>query len=581
MSLKQFLESNILLFDGAMGTYLSSNYNVNSNQPEILNITNAKLIQSIHQEYIESGANAIKTNTFNVFHEQYDKEIIITAAYQNALVASKNTNTYIFADIGYIPDDIENKLLAYQEIVNIFISLGAKYFIFESLVDDECLVEISHYIKTKNPDAFIISSFSIQGDGYTTKGQYYQNLYQNYKKNDLIDAFGFNCVSGPMHLKQLVKSMKIDHQIISIMPNASYPTVLGQRISYQTNPNYFSTQMLEIIDYGIKIIGGCCGTTPQFIKLLAHALQNYELPKLDDQKEKLKKQSIVIKNPFYEKLLSPKKAIAVELDAPLHDDVSKFMDNALYLKQSGADLITIADCPVGRPRMDSSLLACKLKQYQIQAMPHLTCRDRNINASKALLLGLSSEQISNLLVVTGDPIASNLRDEVKAVFQFNSRMFIQNIHNLNQTTFSSPFHIYAALNLNARNFSIQLKLALQKEANGAIGFFTQPIHSKQALDNLKLAKETLKSPIVVGILPIISYKNACFMNNEVPGIQVDQEIVDQYLDLTKEAASKLAIDLSKNFIDQAKDYCDGYYLITLFGRVDIIGKLIEYIEKLL
>ncbi len=370
------------------------------------------------------------------------------------------------------------------------------------------------------------------------------------------------------------------------MPNASFPTILGNRVCYENNPQYFAKQMIQIVESGAKIIGGCCGTTPQFIREIKHELVQYELTNIerkinsDGKKLDETQDTSIVKNKFYEKLMSGKFPIAVELDSPINARVGEFMQGATILREGGVDLITIADCPIARARMDSSLLACKVKrELQMDVMPHMTCRDRNINASKALLLGLNMEEINNVLIVTGDPIPSEQRSEVKSVYEFNSRMLIHHISNLNQSLFESPFYLYAALNINARNFQVQLRLAKKKVENGAMAFFTQPVLSKQALENLRIAKEELSVPIIGGILPIVSERNANFINNEIPGITVSDEIVSRYQGKTREEATEIAIKVSCEIAKDMKEFIDGYYIITPFKRVDIVSEIIRRIKE--
>lgn len=164
--------------------------------------------------------------------------------------------------------------------------------------------------------------------------------------------------------------------------------------------------------------------------------------------------------------------LAVELDPPVDDEIGFFMEGVAALRDAGADAVTIADCPVGRPRADSSLLACKVKrELGMEPLPHMACRDRNLNATKALLLGLSIEGVHNVLLVTGDPIPTEARDEVKSVFNFNSRKLARYVSGLNENELTTPFRLFGALNLNARNFAMQLKMAQEKESCRCGGLF--------------------------------------------------------------------------------------------------------------
>lgn len=579
--MKKDIKNNIILFDGAMGTYFSSINDDPLYKCELANITRPNTIKEIHNRYLKAGANAIKTNTFSLSDcEQFSYQEIIKTGYNLANECAKEHNAQVFCDIStpYSPDQTDI-LQQYKDIADVFISLGGKNFIFETLSQGEYAFETARYIKEKVCDAYIIVSFSVNADGFTKSGEYGENLLKSADK--YVDAVGFNCICGPQHMLNHVKSLNFNEKPISVMPNASYPTIIGNRVSFDSNPTYFAQIMMDIIDNGATIIGGCCGTTPEFIAEIFKGIQSI-IPKTNEKTEFTAKkiEKIVQKSRFYEKMMSGQKPIAVELDPPANTLIDDFLSGAKTLKNCNVDLITIADSPVARARMDSSLLACKLKrELEIDVMPHLTCRDRNINASKALLLGLNMEKITDILIITGDPVPSEQRDEVKAVYEFNSRMMINHVNQLNETLFQSPFYLFAALNINAKNFKIQLGLAKKKVENGAIGFFTQPVLSKEALENLKVAKKELNVPIVGGILPIVSYRNACFINNEIPGINVCDEIIELYEGKTREECGKLAVKISTKIALEMEPYIDGFYLITPFKRVDIIQEIIENVKK--
>ena len=367
------------------------------------------------------------------------------------------------------------------------------------------------------------------------------------------------------------------------MPNAGYPTVINNRTFFDHTKEYFSDQMLEIAKCGVEILGGCCGTTPEYIKALCEKLDDFGTIEKKKEKE-LEVESVAIskgeESTLIQKLNTGEKIIAVELDPPMDTKIETFMQGAAFLKEKGVDAITIADCPIARARVDSSLLAAKLKrELGITPIPHMTCRDRNINATKALLLGLQIEEVKDVLVVTGDPIPSAERDEIKAMFSFNSAILAGYIRNLNENMFSHPFTIYGALNVNAKNFKNQLIHAKKKIENGVSVFLTQPIFTKQAMENLKQARQELPAKILGGIMPIVSYRNACFMQNEISGIEVSKEIIASYKGLEREEATQLAVKISTEIAQQIAPYVEGYYLITPFKRVELIGKIIAEMKK--
>ena len=229
--------------------------------------------------------------------------------------------------------------------------------------------------------------------------------------------------------------------------------------------------------------------------------------------------------------------------------------------------------------MDSSILACKVyREEGIEALPHLTCRDRNLNATQALMLGLYAEGIRNMLLVTGDPVPTAERDEVKTVYQFNSRKFASFASSLASRMFNEDVHFFGALNVNSRNFDMQIKLAKEKINNGMRGFLTQPVLTPAAFENLKRAKEELDAYILGGIIPVVSEKNARFMNSEINGINVDDKVIDLYVGKERDEAEDLAVEISTEIARTIAPYVDGYYFMTPFQRTGLIRKILERIR---
>ena len=265
----------------------------------------------------------------------------------------------------------------------------------------------------------------------------------------------------------------------------------------------------------------------------------------------------------------------MELDPPRSADPASFRAGAEELCRCGADAITVADCPIGRASMDASLLAAKLKrEYGIEVLPHMTCRDRNMNATKALLLALSMEGVRNVLAVTGDPVPRKERDNVKGVFQFNSRVLTKLVRSLTEQGDLKPFFVCAALNVNARNFEAELGKARLKEESGTDAFLTQPILSPRAVQNLHIARRALKGYIFPGLFPVVSYKNARYLQSEVAGMDVDEEILAAYQGLDRAQGEEMARALCQRFAREVRSDADGFYIMTPFQRVSLVKQII-------
>ena len=270
-----------------------------------------------------------------------------------------------------------------------------------------------------------------------------------------------------------------------------------------------------------------------------------------------------------------KRPFAVELDSPAGPDVSRFMAGARELQRHGAELITVADCPMGRVRADAGIMACKLRrELGMESLPHMSCRDRNWIAVQSLLFGFVAEGVENMLLVTGDPVPPEYRDEAHGVYHFNSRELLRRVKEL-----GLPLRLFAALNVNARNFSVELQKAAEKEESGAVGFLTQPVLSPQALENLQAARENLRGKLLGGVMPIVSQRNALFLQREVSGVAVDPRIVSLYEGADREKGEALAVEISAEYASRMAASVDGYYLMTPFGRTALVCRIMDTIRK--
>lgn len=574
-----------LLFDGAMGTYYPDVSKAPLPKVEMANIFDKDVILQIHKAYIKAGANAIKTNTFQANKKSLSEdsqvvEKVIMEGVKLAKEAAGEENILIFASIGPIANPNEANLEDYIEIVDVFLNEGIENFLFETFSSTKYLEEISYYIKSKSKNSFIITSFAIDAEGQSALGEIGSNLLAELAEVEDIDSVGLNCSSGPLHMREYLEQINLPEKIMTIMPNAGYPTIINGRTFYSDNKEYFANSALRFLDYGVKIIGGCCGTSPDFIEEISKKLPHYSYKEVEKKKTRvLRVDTPYSENLFHTKVVNGKRPISVEYDPPMDLDMDSYIENVKRLDKVGADAITIADCPTGRVRVDASLTAYKIKnEVGIDPVVHMTCRDRNLNATKALLLGLNIENILNVIVITGDPVPSADREEVKSVFNFNAMKLAAFVDDMNINTFNNQMNIGAALNVNAKRFDLELERALKKEDSGVRIHYTQPVISDKAVENIKIAQETLSGYLMGGIMPVVSYKNASFLDSEISGISVQDDIIQMYKEADEMEYDKLALEISVHYSKEIQSFVDGYYLITPFDRVDIMEKLIERIK---
>ena len=577
-----------LLFDGGMGTYYKAKPGTECEQGNLLDPAG---VRKVHREYLAAGAEAIKTNTFGLPRmaaaRQPGWQALARAGWKLAAEAAAETGAAVFADLGPAPDtEAAPAGSIYTAVARCFVEQGAKNFLFETLSSDAGVLEAVQAVKAQVPDAFVLVSFAVLPDGYTREGMYSKDLVRRMTESGIVDAVGFNCVSAPGAMRTLVQQLGSTALPLSVMPNAGYPVVTRTQVKYQGKPEYFAKELARIAAEGVRILGGCCGTTPAHIAALRAALDS--LPAVEKaapavQVSTPEAPTVEKDDAFLRKLNAGKKVIAIELDSPKDADLTNYLAGAKRLQAAGADLLTIADCPIARARMDSSLVACRVhRELGLCTLPHMTCRDRNLNATKALLLGLYAEGVREVLAITGDPIPTAERDEVKNVYQFNSRKLAQYIVSLagEGREMPSPMTVFGALNLNARNFEVELRRAGEKLENGMSGFLTQPVLSEQAVENLRRTRETLgeRAKILAGIMPVVSQRNAIFMENEVNGIHVAEEIVEAFAGLDREQGEALGLEISLKMAREALPYADGFYLMTPFNRVALMERLIARLK---
>lgn len=584
--LKTYLAHHPLVFDGGMGTYYKAAPGLACEQA---NTADPDGVLAVHRAYLEAGAQALKTNTFGLTamaaRQEPGWQALADAGYALAVQAAQD-KAYVFADLGPVPDTEERPAgQVYTEVAERMLDQGAEYFLFETLSSDAGVLEAVQAIRARCPHAFVLVSFAALPDGYTREGLACSQLLQRMQASGLVDAAGLNCVSAPGAMAALVQQLGRQGLPLSVMPNAGYPVVARSQVRYQGKPAYFAKTLAALAGRGVRILGGCCGTTPEHIRALTEALE--EQPALESAFAEpgavpAAHQPAETEDAFLCKLRSGQPVIAVELDSPKTADLSGYLASARRLQQAGADIMTIADCPVARARMDAALVACRVhRELGLCVLPHMTCRDRNLNATKALLLGLAAEGIGEVLAITGDPIPTAERDEVKSVYQFNSRKLAQYILSLaGEGGLPARMAVFGALNLGARNFAVELRRAEEKLACGMTGFLTQPVLSTQALENLRLARQTLgsRAKLLAGVLPVVSLRNAQFLDSEVNGIQVEPELLQRFAGLDKAAGEALGLEVAFGAAKAALPYADGLYLMTPFQRVGLMETLIARIR---
>lgn len=585
MLIKDYLKHHKLMTDGAFGTYYSEKYQTQE-MPETANIQHPERVLGIHRSYIESGAKLIRTNTFasnpQLLHSDMKmvKENIRSAvALAKEAVKESKKEVFIAGDIGPIPD-ISLADEQYYEIAKTFLEEGIRILTFETFPDLEHILPAIQKLKQDN--LFFMVQFCVNQFGYSNAGFSAKRLIHEAASIEEIDAVGLNCGIGPGHMAQILDKIDLNHGKYAIaLPNAGYPNLIRNHMQFTDNQTYFVSKLQEMTSKGIDIVGGCCGTNPRYIKKLASLLNLTQEQKRPAQNLETTSAPSSVKNGFFrhpDGSLKQKKLIAVELAPPANVNDEKLMEAAHILEKADVDVVTFPDSPSGRTRIDSVLMAEKVRrETNLNVMPHICCRDKNAIAMRSLFMGAHINDINNMLIITGDPIPVVVRQTVKGVFNFDSVGLMKIVKDMNEEIFTDSQMVYGgAINQGRLHLSSEINRVKRKMEAGAEFFFTQPIFSKEEAERIRQIKEETGARILCGIMPLISRKNALFMKNEISGIAVTDEIVNRYPENgTKKEGEAVGVSIAREVISDTKDFADGYYFSFPFNKVHLLDQILN------
>jgi len=604
MGLLEALKNRVLVADGAMGTLLYS-YGLEYCHEE-MNIERPEIIEKIHSEYIQAGADVIQTNTYGankIKLARYGLESKVAEINRGAIEVAKRAaegkNVFILGSIGgirgvrkvdYTLDEI---LEAVREQAEVLIAGQLDGLLLETYYDFEELTETLKMVRAMT-DMPIIAQVSMQEPGVLLNGM---KLNEALKQLEQLGAniVGVNCRLGPYHTIQAFEGVEIPKKAyLSAYPNASLLDIEDGRVVYESEVDYFARAAVELCNEGVRLIGGCCGTTPKHIEAVKKKLAHFQ--PVEKKIAKPVRETIIQEaeprsfEPLHEKA-KRERSVIVELDTPKHLEIEQFVEGAKALYEAGADLIMMADNSLASPRVSNLAMGAILKlQYGIRTMPHITCRDRNLIGLQSHLMGLNALGLHDVLAVTGDPTKVGDFPGATSVYDVSSMELISLIKQLNEgISFSGKalkkkanFSVAAAFNPNVRVIDHAVSRLEKKIEHGADYFISQPVYSKEKIVEVYEATKHLETPIYIGIMPLTSFKNAEFLHHEVPGIKLSDDVLERMKQVSgnKEEETRVGLEIAKELLDTATKYFNGIYLITPFMRYDITSQLLQYIQQL-
>lgn len=611
---KQFLDAlkeGVLLCDGAMGTMLYSRGIFINRCFDELNLSSPDLVKEIHREYIASGAEIIETNTFgaNRFRlmphglENKTKEI----NYRGAQLAREEAGqeVYIAGSIGPLsrtgkpfaevtPSDIKK---VFSEQAEALVEGGVDLIILETFshleemrLAIEAVKEVCHLP--------LIAQMTFTDSGNTISGDSVENVVKRLEDWG-VDVAGTNCTLGPRDMLECIKRMVplLKKAMLSAQPNAGSPQYIEGRYLYLSSPEYMAEYARRFIQLGVNIVGGCCGTTPEHIKAISQAISAFRPSKIKMAPITKTKEKRVAVEPLktedkssFAKKLREKFVVSVEIDPPRGFDLTRLFEGVRVLKEHSVDAINIPDGPRATARMSPMGVAFLLEtRLGMETILHVCCRDRNLLGLQSDLLAAYANGLKNLLIITGDPPKLGDYPSATAVFDVDSIGLVKLVSHLNQgedligNSIGSPasFHIGVGVNPGAINIELELKRYQFKIEAGAEYALTQPVFEARLLEDFLHQTSDVKIPIMVGILPLLSYKNAEFLHNEVPGMRIPSRIRESLRKTSSnEKARELGIRIAQEALLQSKELqqVKGVYIMPPLGRYDLALKVLECLK---
>lgn len=593
------LKNNVLVADGAMGTILYSEGL--DTCPEAYNLTHPNKVERIHRSYIEAGADVIQTNTYGanfeklkVFGLEHKVKEIHKAAVQIAKRAA-NKETFILGTVGGFrgikQEDLSLSTIQYHtdNQIDTLIEEGVDGLLFETYYDLDELTSVITATRQKY-DIPIIAQLTASNTNYLVDGTEINDALKQLVECG-ANVVGLNCHHGPHHMQRSFSHIELpEDAYLSCYPNASLLDIENSEFKYSDNAKYFGDVAQELINEGVRLIGGCCGTTPEHISYIKESVKDLKPVKtkkvipihrtINTNAKRTLKQNLTSK-------VKQRPTVIVELDTPKHLDTELFFENIGKLDEANIDAVTLADNSLATVRVSNIAAASLIKQrYDIEPLVHITCRDRNLIGLQSHLLGLSLIGVSEILAITGDPSKVGHLPGATNVYDVNSKGLTELALRFNQginvdgdaLKKHTNFNIAGAFDPNVRKLDGAVKRLEKKVAAGMSYFITQPVYSKEKIKEVYEATKHLDTPLFIGIMPIASYNNALFLHNEVPGIKMSEDVLNQFKAVKddKEKTKELSLRLSKELIDTVHEYFNGLYLITPFQRIDYSLELAAY-----
>lgn len=609
-----------LLFDGAMGTALYNKGIFINRCFEDANLANPGLVAEVHQEYLAAGAQVLTTNSFgaNEFklrgHNLHDKVHEINKA--AASIAKNVIKTSGAEDLAYVagsvgplgvriepwgPTSFAEAKAAFARQIRGLVDGGVDVICLETFADISEIHEAISAAKEVAPHLPLIAHMVINPDGHTPFGS---PIEWAMKKLDewAVDAVGLNCSVGPAPMMTAIAKIRsATPKPISFQPNAGLPKEVEGRQIYMSTPEYMAEFAKDFLQAGVQFVGGCCGTSAAHIKSMANAIRHHlamhssetgkstSLAALGGSTVKGVEQPVVEaarvpaqdKSRWARRIANGQFVYSVELLPPAGVNPEKIIDSSEKLRRAGIDAVNIPDGPRASARMSAIMTAVMIEQRaHIETVLHYTCRDRNLLGMQSDMLGAQAIGLRNMLIVTGDPPKLGSYPNATGVFDVDAIGLTNMVHRLNGgvdlggRSIGTPTALSLGVGVNPvhRDFDYEMKRFRYKVEAGAEWAITQPVFDLNAMWRFLdfIDQNNIRIPIIAGVWPLLSYRNAVFMNNEVPGVVIPDTIMARMAEVkSADDAKKVGIDIAREMVESLSSKVQGIQLSAPFGRIDL------------
>jgi methionine synthase / methylenetetrahydrofolate reductase(NADPH) len=607
-NLRELLEDRILVGDGAVGTLLGER-GVGFGHPYArANLSHPEMVANIHEEYLRAGASVVETNTFSANRfklethdlEERVREVNVAGA-RLARGAVKNTGggaSLVLGAIGPLgrplvpvgPVRPEEAREVFLEQAEALLEGGADALLLETFTD---LAELRlAYEAVRSLGAPVLAYKTFVEDGETLAEGLPGRAAREISSWG-VDLPGANCTVGPQRMVEIAGQMSAASGPVAAFPNPGLPELVGGQIRFRRATDHFAQYGVKLAAAGARLIGGCCGTTPAHIYALTRTLEGFS-----PGTGRVRRRAVVAEGRdrvelsgepatgFAEKLRSGF-AVTVEVDLPRGSDISRVVAAARRLKDRGVDAVDISDGARARLRMHP-VAASKIVQDEagVEAVAHLSCRDRNLIGLQADLLGAAALGVKNVLAVTGDPAQIGDYPEATSVFDTDSVGLVHVLSRMNagEDLAGNPvgeppgFLIGAAFNPTAEDLKAEVERLRRKVEAGAHAFWSQPVFEIGALERALEEIGDGEVRLLLGLMPLRSARQAEFLHHEVPGIDIPKHIRERLAGLSPEDTSRYGVEVAQGILAEAKPLVNGAYIMPPASAPDLAGDVLEAIS---